>query len=121
LVAVVDVGVVGGVLVVVVVVTVVVVELVVVTVVVVVVVVCNLEISGRNVSNYVNKKEKIYIILYLFLVGGTHSVCPQAHAIGRSCGSSDENYVRPCRGSILRGRCRYILFQRSVQCRPFRC
>jgi hypothetical protein len=48
------------------------------------VVVCDLEISGRNVSNCVNKKKvKIDIILYLLLVGGTHSECPRAHAIGR--------------------------------------
>ena len=94
---------------------------VVVAVVVAAFVVCDLEISGRNNSNCVNKKEKIDIILYLLLVGGTHSECPRAHAIGRSCGSSAENYVRPCRGSILRGRCRCILFRRCVLGQPFQC
>jgi hypothetical protein len=80
-------SVVGGVLVVVVGSVVVVV----VAVVVAAVVVCDLEISGRNVSNHVNKKEKIYIILYLLLVDGTHSECPRALAIGRSCESCDES------------------------------
>ena len=78
--------VVGGVLVVVVVVVVV---LVVVTV-VVVVVVCNLESRGRNVSNSVNNMKNITIIHYL-LVDGTHSECPRALAIGRSCESCDES------------------------------
>jgi hypothetical protein len=115
LVAVVDVGVVGGVLVVVVVV----VELVVVTV-VVVVVVCNLESAGRHVSNSVNNMKSITKIHYL-LVGGTHSECPRDLAIGRSCECCDESFARRGRGSILRERCRCIAFRRCVRCQPSPC
>ena len=86
-----------------------------------VVVFCDLEMRGGNMSNGVNKKERINIILYLLLVRGTHSECPRALTNGRSCGSCDKNYVRRGRGSILRRRCPCILFWRCVQCQPFQC
>ena len=82
---------------------------------------CDLEMRGRNVSNGVNKKDKINIISYLLLVDGTHSECPRALTIGRSCGSCDKNYVCRGRGSILRGCCLCILFRRCVQHQPFQC
>ncbi len=94
---------------------------VIIAVVIAVIAVCDLEMKGRNLSNGVSKKEKIDIILYLLLVGGTHSECPRALAIGRSCRSCNENYVRCGRGSILRGCCRCILFRQCVQCQPFQC
>ena len=62
----------------------------VVVIVLVVVVVCNLESTGRNVSNSVNNIKNITIIHYL-LVGGSHSECPRALAIERRSESCDES------------------------------